>query len=165
MICEQAMNGYLSLDKNERVPLSITMHLFVCPECRAAVRYLTRAEKLLSQPLETGYAIPLDQNASVNAVSLALSQISTSGLAYPVKVPEEYHVSLFRWLVSGVALAAGFTILPFSSLGAWSRLVYGNAFFVPFYIVCGVTITVYCGMFVGTNIDFFVKKFGISRTA
>lgn len=159
------MSGYLSLDKDERVPLSLTIHLLVCPECRATVRYLTRAEKLLSQPLETNYAIPLDENVPINVVSLALSQISAAGLMYPVIVPEEYQVSLFRWLVSGVALAAGFTILPFSSLGAWSRFVYGNAFFIPFYIVCGVTITVYCGMFVGTNIDFFVKKFGISRMA
>ncbi len=161
MTCEKAFNKYLSLDKNERVPLWVTAHLFACPACRMAVRYMTRAEVILAQPLASRPHALLDNPVFAKA----LARITDAGLSYPSIAPEEGNVFLFRWLISGLALIAGFAILPFSSLGAWSRLVFGNAFSVPFYILSGVAITAYCGMFVGTNIDFFVKKFGIAPTA
>ena len=45
MTCEKAFDDYLSLDKGERIPLPVTLHLFICPVCRTGVRKLTRADQ------------------------------------------------------------------------------------------------------------------------
>lgn len=161
MKCENAFDRYLALDKNEWVPFRVTLHLIICPTCRTGVRKMTRAEKNLASPLGLIQAV----NSDDSKIALALERITAAGLAYSIKAPADSHVSLFRWLISGVALIAGFAIIPFTSIGIWSTSALGKSFSVPFYILCGVAITAYCGMFVGTNIDFFIKKFGIQHTA
>jgi hypothetical protein len=166
MTCENAFTRYLELDKHERVPLSVTIHLFLCPACRTAVRKLTRAESLLARPL----AVPAYQAIAPDAVAVdpvvaaALERIAASGLGYvPIDDPER-HVSMNRWLVSGIAMIAGFAVIPFTMIGSWSGTTFGNSFSVPFYILCGVAVTLYCGCFIGSNIDFFVKKFGFRHS-
>lgn len=169
MNCEKAFNRYLGLDKFEAVPLVVTLHLLVCPSCRTAVRRLSRAERALAAPLavaEPDRAPECLASPSFDpAVRAAMERINAAGLAYPDIFSEHGRVSLSRWLISGAALAAGFAILPFSNVGAWSRLAFGTGYLVSYFIVCGVAVTVWCGLFVGTNIDFFVKKFGIIRAA
>ncbi len=44
--CGNSMEQYLSLDKNERVPLKISMHLLSCKKCRAQIKMLKTAEKV-----------------------------------------------------------------------------------------------------------------------
>jgi len=164
MNCEKAFDRYLLLDKNERVPLSLTLHLLFCSSCRNGVRYMTRSEEILAKPLSS----TLPSNSDDPVIALVLERITAAGLSYTQSAsvpPEEYQVSLFRWLVSGFALIVGFAVIPFTSIGVWSNVELGNAFSVPFYILCGVAITAYCGLFIGTNIDFFVKKFGFQHTA
>lgn len=163
MTCEQAFNRYLSLDKYERVPLSVTVHILFCPVCRTGVRQLNRAEILVAQPL----SVQKSQEAVDPVLAQALERIMSAGLAYSLPDRTDTHVSMLRWVISGLALAFGFTLLPFTFMGSWSRDVFGSSFSVPFYILCGVAVTAYCGMFIGTNIDFFVKKFGMedSRAA
>lgn len=168
MKCEKALDRYLGLDKFETVPLTVTLHLLTCPSCRTAVRRLSRSEKALAAPLAVLHSEnPADGGvfALDPAVRAAMDRINAAGLAYPDIFSEKGRVSLSRWLLSGAALAAGFAILPFSDVGAWSRLAFGTGYLVSYFLVCGVTITVWCGLFVGTNIDFFVKKFGIERLA
>jgi len=165
MTCDKAFDRYLGLDKFESVPLRVTLHLLGCPSCRTAVRRLSRAERALAEPLAV-HSVPETFNAPMDpAVRAAMERINGAGLAYPDTFGDKGKVSLSRWLISGVALAAGFAILPFSDVGAWSRLAFGTGYLVSYFLVCGVTVTVWCGLFVGTNIDFFVKKFGIERPA
>lgn len=162
MTCEKAFDDYLTLDKGERIPLSLTQHLLVCPACRTGVRKLTRAERVLASPL----ALAPTGAAEVNpVVAAAMARIVSSGLSYRPVHDDECQITLVRWFIAGVALAAGFAVIPFTSVGEWSKLVFGTAFSVPFYLVCGIAVTVYGGLFIGTNIDFFVKKFGIEHTA
>ncbi len=168
MNCEKAFNRYLELDKFESVPLGVTLHLLLCPSCRTAVRRLSRAERALAAPLavsHTEYACGSGVPAIDPAVREAIERINAAGLSYPDLFSDRGRVSLTRWLVSGAALAAGFAILPFSDMGAWSRLAFGTGYLVSYFSVCGLAVTVWCGLFVGTNIDFFVKKFGIVRPA
>jgi hypothetical protein len=160
MNCDKSFDRYLSLDKNARVPLPVTLHLLVCSSCRTEVRSMTRAEEHLASPL----GLRVNTQSYDPGIMLAMERIAASGLSYAKTDMKETRVSLLRWLVSGLALIAGFAIVPFTAIGIWSSAVLGNAFSVPFYILCGVAVTGYCGMFVGTNIDFFVKKFGIART-
>lgn len=154
MKCENALKKYMSLDKHQWIPLGITLHLLACKTCRTTVRRLTIAESLLAKSGSGQRAGDEEMFAE------ALEKLLNSGIAY--SAPEEFGkpVSMFRWVFSGIALIAGFTIMPFSFMGEWSRQAFGSSFSVPFYILCGVMVTAWCGMFIGTNIDFFVKKFG-----
>jgi hypothetical protein len=174
MTCDKAFTRYLEMDKNERVPLSVTLHLFGCPACRTGVRSLTRAEHLLAHPLSvrsdahfsahataTHATAARDASGGDNAmIRAAMERIATSGLSYPDIRDSQGRVSMTRWVVAGCALFAGFAIMPATSMGEWSRLVFGDAYYLPFSILCGVAVTVFGGLFIGSYIDFFVKKFG-----
>lgn len=162
MNCHKAFEQYLLLDKVERVPLGVTVHLLFCPVCRTSVRKLTLAEQVLAAPLALQSVLP-DIVVVDPVVAAALLQIRASGLAWPDSDVNDQHVSLFRWIISGVVLAAGFAIIPFSAIGSWSGLVFGPSFIVPLYLLCGIAVTGWCGIFIGSNIDFFVKKFGIEQ--
>lgn len=158
MDCKKAMDRYLALDKNEAVPIGVTLHLIACRDCRTAVRRLTEAETLLARPLgHESIAAPVDPVDPV--VAGALARIAAAGAGYP-DVLGKNPVSLLKWFVVGSLLAAGFATVPFSFVGSWTRAVFGGAYVVPLSIVCGLAVTAYCGIFVGTNIDFFVKRFG-----
>lgn len=165
MTCEKAFNRYLELDKNARVPLAVTMHLLRCPACRTGVRSLTRAERALAAPLAVESPAVRSRQPVDPVVAIALERIQSAGLAYPAVPLDGRSVSLSRWLVTGICLAAGFAVVPFSSIGNWTGSTFGNSFLVPFYLLCGIAVTVYCGLFVGTNIDLFVKRFGLRHTA
>lgn len=162
MTCEKAFDRYLALDKNERVPLGVTIHLICCPVCRTSVRILTRSEIALASSLVEERAGFTVEDPIVTA---ALSRIRAAGFLWEPPVSQDKHVSLFRWITSGLVLGGGFALFPFSSIGMWSQGVFGAAFSVPFYLLCGVAVTIWCGMFVGSNIDFFTRKFGIKRYA
>jgi hypothetical protein len=152
---------YLALDKNERVPLALTLHLLLHAECRTSIRRLTRAERLLAAP----FSITLESPVSATfAVEEALRRVREASLSYPETFADDGKVSLYRWFIAGVALIAGFGVFPFSYLGDWVKDAAGAAFYAPFFIVCGLAITMYCGMFVAANIDFFVKKFGFRHS-
>lgn len=51
--CEKMMDKFLMLDKHERIPIDVTLHLLRCKKCRSQVRYLTKAEKIASSTLKT----------------------------------------------------------------------------------------------------------------
>lgn len=163
MKCDKAFDRYLALDKNEWVPVAVTLHLLFCPVCRTCVRKLTEAERRLAVPLAVASAAPAVPSDPILAA--ALDRIVSSGIAYPKLSPGDHSVSFMKWVVAGFALAAGFAVLPFSWMGHWSHDMFGNAFSVPFYLLCGLAVTAYCGMFIGTNIDFFVKKFGLGSAS
>ena len=157
MKCTTAFERYLALDKHERVPLSLTIHLFMCPVCRSAVRQVSRAESLRSRPLAT--TSPKASLGHDPVLAAAMEKIAPAGLVYPVHEPVAKRVSLFRWFVVGVLLAGGFVVLPFSASGEMMTNEFGNALVVPFYILCGCAVTAYGGLFIGTNIDLFIKRF------
>jgi len=171
MKCEVAFDRYLSLDKNERVPFEITLHLLVCPSCRTSVRLLTKAERSIANPMTpvsarvTPFSPELAPSRAVSSdpiIAAAMARISASGLSY---VPIERHVSFSRWVLAGAGLAAGFAVIPVSQIGSWGYDTFGTAFSLPLCIVFGLALAVYGGLFIGTNIDFFVKKFGFQHTA
>ena len=171
MKCEAAFDRYLALDKNERVPFAITLHLLVCPSCRTGVRLLTKAESAMSAPLVPVSArvapfspelAPSRAVSSDPVIAAAMARIGASGLSYPLI---ERHVSFSRWVIAGLGLAAGFAVIPLSKIGSWGYDTFGTAFSLPLCIVFGLALAVYGGLFIGTNIDLFVKKYGFRHTA
>lgn len=50
-LCDKYLDEYLELDKNEVVPIKLTMHFLKCQKCRTTVHYLSKAEKLAADIL------------------------------------------------------------------------------------------------------------------
>lgn len=130
-ICEKNMDVFLSLDKNERIPLGVTLHLLKCKKCRSQVHYLTLAERYASEPIRT------------NGIKEMLENL-------PVKP-----VSMTKWIFWGVVM-----ILLMVNFVLFLNKIDQKTFAIIFNIIFGILVTAYCTLFVGTNIDFFVKKIG-----
>mgnify|MGYP006916040561 CR=1 FL=1 len=137
--CEKIMDTFLALDKDERLPLSVSLHLLACQHCRSQVRLLTRAEHLASVPLS--FAVD-EGDSSVAAILRKLSRQES--------VPNP--ISLRRWVVSGILMVI--LMLSFALYTADSS----SELKIAFYLVFAMIITTYCAMFIGCNIDFFIKK-------
>lgn len=139
--CNIIMEEYLALDKGERVPLGVTIHLLACKKCRAQVRLLRSAER-------SSVPDPCKQTALDDAAILAvMNKISSK------KNGEKNPISLSKWIVGGVAMVALFiTFSVFERPGA------SRALTVYTYIELAALITAYCALFIRSNMDFFVKK-------
>ncbi len=170
--CEKYFDKFLSLDKNEIIPLSVSIHLLLCAKCRTAVRSMSIAEDLLQQDMNEAAGnkstgVPRKTDKKKNSfpaaesrdpvVAAALSQIADAGLTYPIE-PVTGRVSLEKWTVGGIILILCLTFFPFTALGEWGEKVLGEGFSISFYVLTGISIAVYISLFIGSNIDFFVKK-------
>ncbi|MBQ9205242.1 MAG: hypothetical protein IJ158_00835 [Treponema sp.] len=128
-ICEKMMENFLSLDKNERIPLKVTLHLLACKKCRSEVHALTLAEKYAAEPLRAKSFRETLENMSVKPVSMT------------------------KWIIWGVVM-----IFLMVTFGLILNRLDRASFAIIFNVIFGVLITVYCALFVATNMDFFVKK-------
>lgn len=139
--CNEVMEEYLSLDKGERIPLDITMHLLLCKNCRSQVRLLRQAEK--SSVPDSCKQTALD-DAAILAVMNKITKKSDS---------QKNPISLSKWVLGGIAMALLFIVFSiFAKPGT-------NHFLTVYtYIELAVLITAYCAFFVKSNMDFFVKK-------
>lgn len=129
--CEKTMDAFLALDKYERIPLSVTLHLLTCKECRNQVHYLTLAEKYASSPVRP------------HQLKDMLEKI------------EAKPVSMTKWIVSGILMIVLMVIF-----GIFLNKIDRTSFAIIFNVMFGVLVTVYCALFVGMNIEYFVKKTG-----
>ena len=64
--CSQMMEKYLELDKNTRLPVSVTTHLLFCKECRSKILLLSKAQKLSSQILKI--SSPVTDQSIINVL-------------------------------------------------------------------------------------------------
>lgn len=122
-LCEQVMNRFLELDKGERLPFSVTLHLLRCKQCRTQVRLLSIAERVASR-------------------------------RQPARKPGVYKpVTLTNWVIGGTLMVL--CMLAF----ALTADAYGDEMlWTAFALVFAFCVTGYCALFVGCNMDFFVKK-------
>jgi membrane glycosyltransferase len=151
MTCNEAMDRFCELDKNERFPLALTWHLLTCKKCRTAVRLCTLAERISSAPLK----IPAG-DAEVAALMRRLRGAASRPLAQSA---DSQYLSLRRWIVLGVLMVFAMFLFPFITLeGNPSTLQLSS------YVVFACMITAYCAFFVGSNMDFFVKKMQTIRS-
>lgn len=136
--CDRAMNRFLALDKGARLPFPLTLHLLGCVKCRTQVRLLTLAERAAARPLRT--AVSAD-DAAKTVCNL------------PVSSATRKSVTLTNWIVSGVLMVCFMlaVVLLMPRVGS-------NLLSVYFYLTFAGIVTAYCALFVGANMDFFVKK-------
>lgn len=139
--CEEFMDEYLSLDKGERLPADLTFHLLTCQKCRAEIRALSRAEKIAGKPLQI--PVPVTDETIVKVAKSV----------DPSFDPEKAHVPLFQWVIAGVIM-----IIAMFFFGIYTSSASSHALLLAFYLVFAGAVTAYCMLFIGTNIDFFVKK-------
>ncbi len=138
--CDEVMEKYLMLDKGERVPIDITLHLITCKKCRKQIRMMKAAEKTSKGPL----SIPVAMNDfSIEAVMAKID---------PNYSYSKNPISITKWIFGGVAM-----ILFMLAFGLSNYCGASKAIVISFYTLFAGCVTAYCAMFVGTNMDFFVK--------
>lgn len=141
------MDDYLSLDKGQRIPLDLTIHLLKCKKCRSEIRALSYAEKIAGRPL----AIPTP--ITDKSIALVMKQID------PSFNPQKNHVPLYQWVIFGVVMIAALC-----SFGIFTSSSSDHFLMFAFYLMFAGAVTAYCMLFIGTNLDFFVKKINTYKT-
>lgn len=141
--CTNIMNRFLELDKHEALPLKVSAHILLCKKCRTQVRLMTMAEKTCKEPL----SIPTED--SNQAILLLMKKIDPS---YEPEKPIA-HISMKRWIIGGLAMIFGMLFFL-----AYSNSLNYNALNIIFYSFFACAVSAYCAIFVGSNMDFFVKK-------
>lgn len=144
--CNEIMNHFLELDKNQILPLPMTFHLLTCKKCRSQVRFMTMAEKHCKEPL----SVPAEDSSQ--AIISLIRKIDPEYLSKTSVAP----ISMRRWIVCGIAMILGMLFFMFHS-----KHVDSIALNVTFYCFFACAISAYCAIFVGSNLDFFVKKIEI----
>lgn len=140
----ELMNDFLALDKNEHIPFLLTLRLLADKNCRRQVRLMTKAEKIAAKPLKV--QLPLN-DSSIEAV---LKQLNPSLTQEDV---EKNPISMTRWIVSGVIMIGLMLVF-----GLLTRHSASQILTISFSLLFAGIVTAYCALFVGCNMDFFVKK-------
>lgn len=138
--CENQMNTFLMLDKNQRLPLGLTLHLLKCPECRNQVRLMTMAERIAAKPLK---------------VSVPVSAESIKEMVHGLNLNWIKPVSMTKWVVGGILMII---FMLFFSIFVRMFGFSNENLQLAFYLVFAGFVTIYCMSFVGANMDFFIKK-------
>ncbi len=143
--CDKAMESFLALDKNEWLPFSVTVHLLTCKKCRTQVRLCTLAEKAAAAPLNVH--MPL----SDNALYAIMTRIDPRYIEHEQeRIPT---ISFTRWVIFGLIMIGAMLVF-----GVFQNSI-SQLVVISFYIVFACVITAYCALFIGSNMDFFIKKF------
>lgn len=141
--CEKYMNQFLMLDKRQALPLELSFHLLCCKKCRTQVRLMALAEKKVAEPLFI--PVPFSDESLVRTMKSIDPNFDPQSIC---------PVSLSKWVVAGICLILAF--LSFALLDAVPIISDGMA--VAVYSVFGMSIALYCALFIFSNLDFFVKK-------
>ncbi len=145
--CDFYMDMFFALDKNERLSFKLTKHLLFCKNCRSSVRKFSLLEKKCSK--ENLQKLP-SQSKNVKDLMTRLDR------EYEIYNLQKEQVSLKAWVVIGILLI--FSMLVFEPL-AFS--VFPESMMFPISLIFAFGIITYCVVFVGTNMDFFIKKWKI----
>lgn len=142
------MDKYLELDKGERIPFQITMHLLFCKKCRQEVKLMSQAQKMMSEPLRI--PVPLTDNTIENILRTIDPKFSDAKLKNPI--------SMKNWIISGILMVLFMFFFVFSADTS-------RNFEVAMSLVFAGCVIAYTLIFVFSNIDFFVKKIHTIKTA
>lgn len=143
--CEQIMNKYLMLDKDERVPLKISLHLLGCKKCREQIKLLKLAEKEISAPLK------IQTPVTDKTIQNVLAQVNISNISQKDKFYKP--LPFAGWIIGGIIMVA----LLFSSMFTTSDME-SKTLDIWYALTIAGCVTAYCAVFVCSHIDLFVKK-------
>lgn len=132
-------------DINQRIPLSLRLHILRCQACRMDYRRLKNVQKhtlgtsLLSAPQSTD---DIMKNIPLRDYSVAPRQISD-----------------IVWLLTGLPLFVGGIVLPNSGAFLWAQLMFGSHYQIITFMIFGILITAYSILFVISHYHFFSQHF------
>ncbi len=135
------MEQYLALDKGERVPLVLTFHLLTCKECRKEIKALSHAHRLAKEVLQ----IPRPINSQ--SITKVMKEID------PAYKPAKSRISLVSWIATGL-----FLIIAMLTYCTFANNQISKPLLFTLSLVFAASLTAYCALFIGTNMDFFIKK-------
>lgn len=141
--CDDYLNDYLLLDKNQKIPLKLSMHFLLCKDCRKIIRSLSRAEKIAAEPLK------IKSPVNSQEITQIVQQID------PDYNPKKSKVSFTTWVFAGIILITSMilaNILTKSISTSFLSFVTAISFVLLFCL--------YFFAFVQANMEFFVKKIG-----
>lgn len=156
MTCNEAINRYMALDKHEPVPFTVTIHFLRCKKCRSLVRAMTEASAACK--ISKTYTADVDNLL----MKKTMDRINSSMVNIQINRIEEHSLPKIRilpWLIIGVIMITGLAFIPFTQIGRWASNNFKLAFTIPFALIFAIIVSVYSALFVGRNLDFFVKKF------
>lgn len=141
--CDDYLNDYLLLDKNQKIPLKLSMHFLLCKDCRKIIRSLSQAEKIAAEPLK------IKSPVNSQEITQIVQQID------PDYNPKKSKVSFTTWVFVGIILIISMilaNILTKSISTSFLSFVTAMSFVLLFCL--------YFFAFVQANMEFFVKKIG-----
>lgn len=131
------------LDKNQMVPLNISLHLLFCNKCRQTIKMLKIAEKEIAEPLS--------MVSPVTDESIQKIMESVSEDVY--KKIQKKSISFGSWIVTGLIML----FLLIVSIYTIS-LTNSRTLSIIYALLIAFCVTGYSATFVFGNIDVFVKK-------
>ena len=90
--CNKIIERYLQLDKNQRLPLSITLHILSCKSCKNKIRMMSLAEESIKEPISI--TVPITDNS----IEQIMQKISPESYNKITKNP----ISMTNWIISGI---------------------------------------------------------------
>ena len=146
--CDAFIERFLALDKDEPMDAAMKIHALMCRDCRDFIRLYAKTEKLCTEPLQA----VLPQNDP--ALALIIKKIAPMASQ---KTEERVElISLKRWIVSGFILVfAVFLFGVFSTIDGSSKL------HMLLFLCFALFISGYCAFFIGSNLNFFIKRLGV----
>ena len=142
-ICEQTMNKFLELDKNENFGIRISLHLLKCKKCRTLVRICSVAQRSSARPLH----IPVSTNDNIESI---IKKANPS-----IELLKDSHVkpvTMKRWVLSGLSL-----LICFLTFAIFVNFTTPKELEITVYLVFSIIFCIYIAFFIGSNLDFFVK--------
>lgn len=146
--CNKIIERYLQLDKNQRLPLSITLHILSCKSCKNKIRMMSLAEEAIKEPISI--EVPITDNS----IEQIMQKISPETYNKITKNP----ISMTNWIISGII-----TILLLCASVIFASKFNSSTLTFIYTLISGTAIITYCCAFVISNIDFFVKKISFIR--
>lgn len=146
--CNKIIERYLQLDKNQRLPLSITLHILSCKSCKNKIRMMSLAEESIKEPISI--EVPITDNS----IEQIMQKISPETYNKITKNP----ISMTNWIISGII-----TILLLCASVIFASKFNSSTLTFIYTLISGTAIITYCCAFVISNIDFFVKKISFIR--
>ena len=139
--CNKIIERYLQLDKNQRLPLSITLHILSCKSCKNKIRMMSLAEESIKEPISI--TVPITDNS----IEQIMQKISPESYNKITKNP----ISMTNWIISGII-----TILLLCASVIFASKFNSSTLTFIYTLISGTAIITYCCAFVISNIDFFI---------
>ena len=127
--CNKIIERYLQLDKNQRLPLSITLHILSCKSCKNKIRMMSLAEESIKEPISI--EVPITDNS----IEQIMQKISPESYNKITKNP----ISMTNWIISGII-----TILLLCASVIFASKFNSSTLTFIYTLISGTAIITYC---------------------